>query len=83
MSLPATSGLDAAQLPAVTRARHAHALRDAVACLDAAIAASAAGEELAAEELRGALQALNRLTGDASDVERVLDVIFAEFCVGK
>ncbi len=38
--------------------------------------------ELAAEELRSAAQALGRITGRV-DVESVLDVIFAEFCLGK
>jgi tRNA modification GTPase len=39
-------------------------------------------EELAAEELRVAAQALGRLLGRV-DVEDILDVIFREFCIGK
>ena len=38
--------------------------------------------ELAAEELRGALRALDFLVGRV-DVEAVLDVIFQSFCLGK
>jgi tRNA modification GTPase len=40
------------------------------------------GEELAAEDLRAAAQALGRLLGRV-DVEDILDVIFREFCIGK
>lgn len=35
-----------------------------------------------AEELRLAVQAVSRVTGHI-DVEDMLDVLFAEFCVGK
>ena len=38
--------------------------------------------EIAAEELRMALKALDFLVG-AADVEAVLDVIFGRFCIGK
>ena len=44
--------------------------------------AIAEGEELAAEDLRAAVQSLGRLLGRV-DVEDILDVIFKEFCVGK
>jgi tRNA modification GTPase len=40
------------------------------------------GDELAAEELRMAAQALGRLLGRV-DVEDLLDVIFRDFCIGK
>jgi tRNA modification GTPase len=40
------------------------------------------GEELAAEDLRAAAQALGRLLGRV-DLEDILDVIFREFCIGK
>jgi tRNA modification GTPase len=39
-------------------------------------------EDIIAEELRQAAQALGRLTGRV-DVEDVLDVIFRDFCIGK
>jgi tRNA modification GTPase len=38
--------------------------------------------ELAAEELRLAADALGAVTGKV-DVEEILDVVFADFCVGK
>jgi tRNA modification GTPase len=77
-------GADAEEPHAVTRARHAAALRDAVLLLDAARdAASAGADELAAEELRAAASALGRLTGVEVGTEDVLDVIFSEFCIGK
>ena len=38
--------------------------------------------EVVAEELRGALRALDFLVGKV-DVEAVLDVIFQSFCLGK
>jgi tRNA modification GTPase len=40
------------------------------------------GEELVAEELRGASDLLGRLLGRV-DVEDILDAIFREFCIGK
>ena len=38
--------------------------------------------ELAAEDLRRAVQALGRVLGRV-DVEDVLDVLFRDFCIGK
>jgi tRNA modification GTPase len=45
-------------------------------------AATSAGEELVAEELRVAADSLGRLLGRV-DVEDILDKIFREFCIGK
>jgi tRNA modification GTPase len=54
-----------------------------LAALRRALAPDLAGhEDLLAEELRGAAQALGRLTGRV-DVEDILDVIFRDFCIGK
>lgn len=64
----------------VTRARHRAALEEALAALERF--AGAALPELAAEDLRGAVRALGRITGRV-DVEDMLDVIFREFCIGK
>jgi tRNA modification GTPase len=38
--------------------------------------------ELVAVDLRGALQAVGEVIGHA-DVERILDELFANFCIGK
>ena len=80
-----------ALVPAVTRARHAHALRAAVSHLDAAIQAGTrsggdgapARDELMAEELRSAHVALCSVTGRVHCTEDVLDIVFADFCIGK
>jgi tRNA modification GTPase len=63
----------------ITRARHRDALTGAYAALQRATTASG---DLAAEDVRLALQALARIVG-RFDVEAVLDRIFAAFCVGK
>jgi tRNA modification GTPase len=70
--------------PAISRARHRAALEDCAAALARFAAAAKAGvsTELLAEELRLAARALGRLTGRV-DVEDLLDVIFADFCIGK
>ncbi len=67
-------------------ARHAGDLAEATQCLadaetklgDAAVAA----DELMASDLRGALDALGRIGGRV-DHERILDKLFASFCIGK
>lgn len=64
----------------ITRHRHRRALED---CRDAVGRARAAElPELVAEELRLALRALGRVTGRV-DVEDLLDIVFADFCIGK
>lgn len=67
-------------VPALTRARHRAALADCAAALESFLEAPA--PEFAAEDLRLAMRALGRITGRV-DVEDLLDVIFAEFCIGK
>ncbi len=63
--------------------RQRRALEEAAAALDLAGAKLDEGEgELAAEELRHAFHALDRLLGRV-DVEDVLDRIFGRFCIGK
>jgi tRNA modification GTPase len=66
----------------VTRERQRHLLDAARNSLVMAASARGQGLELAAEHLRAAGEALGRLTGRI-DVEDLLDVIFAEFCIGK
>ena len=68
----------------LTRARHRAALEDCTAALQRFLAQGTPlrTPELAAEDLRLATRALGRITGRV-DVEELLDVIFAEFCIGK
>ncbi len=70
--------------PALTRARHRAALEECQASFARFLAASEkkGAPELAAEDLRLAARALGRITGRV-DVEEILGVIFAEFCIGK
>ena len=65
----------------LSRERDRLALQSAIEALDAA-ARQLAMPELAAESLRLASQALERLVGRL-DAERVLDRLFASFCIGK
>lgn len=67
-------------MPALTRVRHRTALEECRQSLHRA--ATAAGAELVAEDLRLAARALGRITGRV-DVEEILDVIFQDFCIGK
>ena len=65
-------------------ARHAQALTQARELLESARAKLTSAEpiELIASELRGALAALGEIVGRI-DNERVLDRLFATFCIGK
>jgi tRNA modification GTPase len=64
--------------------RHAHFLTEAQTCLEAALAkvAEHGPVELLASDLRGALSALGEISGKV-DNERMLDHLFASFCIGK
>jgi tRNA modification GTPase len=66
--------------PLLSRARHREALEVARGGLSRALEATL--PELRAEDLRLAWRSLGRITGHV-DVEDLLDVIFAEFCIGK
>jgi tRNA modification GTPase len=68
--------------PALTRPRHRHALREAVAHLQHGLAAPQDQPELLAEDLRLAMRAIGRITGQV-DVEELLDFVFRDFCIGK
>lgn len=69
-----------ADAPLLTRARHRAALNLALERLREGGAASR--PELAAEAYRAAVRALGQLTGQVG-VEDILDIVFAEFCIGK
>jgi tRNA modification GTPase len=66
--------------PLLTRARHREALEMAGDALSRSLAAPL--PELRAEDLRLAWRSLGHITGRV-DVEDLLDVIFADFCLGK
>jgi tRNA modification GTPase len=74
--------LSGADFPAVTRARHEALLTEALARLRQVGAATLEAPELAAEDLRLAARAMERITGRIG-AEDVLDVVFAAFCIGK
>ncbi|MDX0440467.1 tRNA uridine-5-carboxymethylaminomethyl(34) synthesis GTPase MnmE [Sinorhizobium medicae] len=76
--LPDLAGNTALSMP--SRRRHVDSLRQAGAALVRSMEAREL--ELQAEQLRQAGDALGRITGRV-DVEKLLDVIFSEFCIGK
>jgi tRNA modification GTPase len=65
-------------------ARHAHALEQANRCLESAGQKLGDGvaTELVASDLRGALDAFGQISGKIEH-EKVLDRLFASFCIGK
>lgn len=68
-----------------TRARHREAMERGAVSLAAALRLLDGGQDtvdLAAEEMRSAVRALDSLVGRV-DIESVLDEIFASFCLGK
>ncbi len=73
-------GFAVGDAPVLTRARHRAALEECAAALRGAEASSL--PELMAEDLRLAVRALGRITGRVG-VEDILDIVFAEFCIGK
>jgi len=82
LSMRVIADLSGADFPAVTRARHHQLLSDALARLRQVDAAALETPELAAEDLRLAARAMERITGRIG-AEDVLDVVFASFCIGK
>jgi tRNA modification GTPase len=77
-----SGALSGADFPAVTRARHRRRLEEARAHLRRGRESLPLGAELAAEDLRLAAGALARVSGKVH-AEDVLDVVFANFCIGK
>jgi len=65
-------------------ARHAHALGQAAAGLEGAMEKLTSGgaSELVASDLRGTLDAFGQISGKV-DHEKILDQLFASFCIGK
>jgi tRNA modification GTPase len=76
------AALGGGDFPATTRLRHRLRLEEALSHVERGAAALDLGAELAAEDLRLAARAFERVTGRV-DAEEVLDVVFASFCIGK
>jgi tRNA modification GTPase len=74
--------LGAREWPALSRARHRRAVETALAALERCRDRLADAPELAGEDARLAVRALESLTGRV-DVEDVLDRVFSQFCIGK
>lgn len=70
------------EAPALSRARHRDAVETALAALRRGRARLADAPELAGEDVRLAIRAMESLTGRI-DVEDVLDRVFSQFCIGK
>ena len=66
----------------LTRARHRDIVVRALDAVERARANLDVAPELAGEDLRGALLAMDELAGRA-DMEAVLDRVFSRFCIGK
>ena len=75
-------GGDEYEAPAVTRERHRGHVARCRAGLERVLADPRLEPELVAEELRAATDDLGAVVG-AVDIENVLDVLFADFCIGK
>jgi tRNA modification GTPase len=74
--------LSGAEFPAATRLRHAERLREAQDYLARALSEVGLEVELAAEDVRLAARALEKITGRV-DPEDVLGRVFSTFCIGK
>ncbi len=85
MAVAEVLGRRAAGAGTMTRERHRAAMAKAIGALESAeieLEAGLSRTELAAEQLRRAIRALDSLVGRV-DVEDLLDEIFASFCIGK
>ena len=65
----------------ITRHRHRVLLEQCKECLENFMDPDIEAD-IACEELRAALDCLQKITGHI-DVEEVLDVLFRDFCIGK
>jgi len=74
--------LSARESPTLSRARHRDAVETARSALERGLSRLADAPELAGEDVRLAVRALESLTGRI-DVEDVLDRVFSQFCIGK
>lgn len=74
--------LSGAEFPAATRLRHAERLSEARSYIARALSDIGLEVELAAEDVRLAARALEKITGRV-DPEDVLGRVFSTFCIGK
>ena len=74
--------LSGAEFPAATRLRHAERLSETRGYLARALSDIGLEVELAAEDVRLAARALEKITGRV-DPEDVLGRVFSTFCIGK
>ncbi|BDX01129.1 tRNA uridine-5-carboxymethylaminomethyl(34) synthesis GTPase MnmE [Maricaulis maris] len=74
--------LSAREMPALSRVRHRRSVEAALEALARCRDNLALAPELAGEDARLAVRALESLTGRV-DVEDVLDRVFSQFCIGK
>ncbi len=82
---PSMLSIEGTEGAVITRARHRRHVEAASEALQRFEVLSGQGHmalDMAAEELRLAASELGRITG-AIDVENILDVLFADFCIGK
>ncbi|MCH8173425.1 MAG: tRNA uridine-5-carboxymethylaminomethyl(34) synthesis GTPase MnmE, partial [Proteobacteria bacterium] len=73
--------LEHCEAPGLTRARHRKALEECAGALDRFLK-NLGDMSMRSEDLRLATRALGQITGRV-DVEDMLDIIFADFCIGK
>lgn len=74
--------LSAREAPALSRARHRRAVTEGREALERGRTMLSRAPELAGEDVRLAIRAIESLTGRI-DVEDVLDRVFSQFCIGK
>lgn len=82
LSSHVADALSGAEFPAATRLRHAERLSEASNYLARALSDVGLEVELAAEDVRLAARALERISGRI-DPEDVLGRVFSTFCIGK
>jgi tRNA modification GTPase len=81
-ALLSVEGTEGAVITRARHRRHVEAASDALERFEELSGQGYMALDMAAEELRLASSELGRVTG-AIDVEDVLDVLFADFCIGK
>ncbi|MEE2565367.1 tRNA uridine-5-carboxymethylaminomethyl(34) synthesis GTPase MnmE [Hyphobacterium marinum] len=82
LSARVAARLSRREAPALSRARHREAVEAALSALRRGRARLIDAPELAGEDVRLAIRAMESLTGRI-DVEDVLDRVFSQFCIGK